>query len=103
MRFAGSVLVDPVSSEPVIYTENLFIKFKDRVDPDDCLAILRAEGLTVKRSLTYATNAYFVEAPEGIGQAIFKLADTLNKPPAVQYCHPELIRKRTMKDIFTDP
>lgn len=33
-RFAGSVLVDPMSGEPVLYTENLFVKFLDDLDLD---------------------------------------------------------------------
>ena len=36
VRFAGGVLVDPATKEPVLYTENLFIKFIDSADPDDC-------------------------------------------------------------------
>src|SRR5262245_24938305 len=29
VRFAGGVLVDPSANEPVLYTENIFIKFVD--------------------------------------------------------------------------
>src|SRR5262245_12957863 len=39
VRFAGSVLVDPANQEPVLYTENIFIKFVDTADPEDCLAV----------------------------------------------------------------
>src|SRR5262245_433642 len=59
VRFAGGVLVDPTSKEPVIYTENLFVKFKDDVDPDDCKDVLQKAGLSIKRELDYAVNAYF--------------------------------------------
>ena len=34
VRFAGSVLMDPDSGEPVLYTENLFVKFFDQVEPE---------------------------------------------------------------------
>jgi len=34
VRFAGGVLVDPKSGEPVLYTENLFVKFVDTADAD---------------------------------------------------------------------
>lgn len=98
-RFAGSVLVDPKSHEPVLYTENIFIKFKDDLDPDDCKAVLRGANLTVKAELEYATNAFFAEAPEGIGQDVFAIADALLERPDVEYCHPELIRPRARKLI----
>lgn len=101
VRFAGGVLVDPVSKEPVLYTENLFIKFTDKTDPDDCAAVLRDAGLTIKEELSYATNAYFVEAPEGTGQKVFDIAIDLLKRPDVEYCHPELIRPRARKGIFS--
>jgi subtilisin-like proprotein convertase family protein len=101
VRFAGGVLVDPISKEPVLYTENLFIKFTDKTDPDDCVAVLRDAGLTIKEELSYATNAYFVEAPEGTGQKVFDIAIDLLKRPDVEYCHPELIRPRARKGIFS--
>lgn len=100
VRFAGGVLVDPTTKEPVLYTENLFIKFVDAADPDDCLAILRDAGVTVKNAVDYATNAYFVSAPEGTGQQVFDIATTLLKREDVEFCHPELIRPREQKDIF---
>ncbi|MDR4507190.1 MAG: S8 family serine peptidase [Candidatus Brocadiaceae bacterium] len=100
VRFAGGVLVDPVTKEPVLYTENLFIKFTDTVDPDDCVAVLRDAGLTVKNEVSYATNAYFVAAPEGTGQKVFAIAANLLKREDIEYCHPELIRPRARKGIF---
>jgi len=99
VRFAGGVLVDPVSKEPVLYTENLFVKFVDAADPEDCLVVLREAGLTVKEQVTYATNAYFVAAPEGSGQAVFDIAADLLKRADVEFCHPELIRRREPKAI----
>src|SRR5687768_9099293 len=47
VQFAGRVLVDN-SGEPVVYTENLFVKFRDTADPDENLEVLRAAGLTVR-------------------------------------------------------
>lgn len=102
VRFAGGVLVDTTSRDPVLYTENLFVKFVDRADPDDCLAVLRQMGLTVKQQVDYATNAWFVEAPEGIGQGVFDVAQTLLARDDVEYCHPELIRPRARKAIATE-
>ena len=98
--FAGGVLVDPVSKEPVLYTENIFIKFIDTIDPDDCKEVIRKIGLSVKSQLDYATNAYFLEAPAGTGQKVFDIANELLKRDDVEYCHPELIRPRARKQIF---
>ena len=100
VRFAGGVLIDPVAREPVLYTENLFVKFTDATDPEDCVAVLRDAGLTVKQEVSYATNAYFVAAPEGTGQQVFEIAADFLKREDVEYCHPELIRPRARKGIF---
>src|ERR671916_3249005 len=100
-RFAGRVLVDEQSREPVLYTENLFVKFRAGKDRDECLATLRAAGLTVKRELPYATNAYFVAAPEGTGQRVFDIANELLGREEVEYCHPELVRRLGRRTIFS--
>ena len=99
-RFAGRVLVDEQSREPVLYTENLFVKFRAGKNRDECLATLREVGLTVKRELPYATNAYFVAAPEGTGQRVFEIASELLKREDVEYCHPELVRSLGRRTIF---
>jgi subtilisin-like proprotein convertase family protein len=98
--FAGRVLVDKQSREPVLYTENLFIKFHDDNDRDHCLEVLREAGLAVKRELPYATNAWFVAAPEGTGQKVFDIANELLQREDVEYCHPELIRRLGRRAIF---
>jgi hypothetical protein len=77
VRFAGGVLTDPSSGEPVLYTENLFVKFTDTADEDDCREVLRENGLTIKQEVNYATNAFFVEAAEGIGRKVFDVAQAL--------------------------
>lgn len=100
VRFAGGVLVDPGTRDPVVYTENLFVKFMDSADADDCAAVLRETGLTIKNQVTYATNAFFVEAPEGTGQNVFEIAADLLQRDDVEYCHPELILPRARKGIF---
>lgn len=99
VRFAGRVLVDEGTHEPVVYTENLFIKFKDDIEPENCRAILREAGLTIKEEVTYATNAFFVGAAEGTGQQIFDLALSLLNRDEVEYCHPEILRQRAKKAI----
>src|SRR5215211_3939722 len=55
VRFAGRGLVNETSGEPVVYTENLFVKFKDDVEPEECERILSEHGLAIKQTLTYAT------------------------------------------------
>lgn len=100
VRFAGGVLVDPATGEPVLYTENLFVKFVDATDPEDCVAILRDAGVTIRHEVSYATNAYFVSTPEGTGQRVFQIAADLLQREEVEYCHPELIRPRARKAIF---
>jgi subtilisin family serine protease len=101
VRFAGGVLVDS-AGQPVIYTENLFIKFADSVDPDDCRQVLEDKGLAIKQELDYATNAFFLGLPEGSGERVFEVASELLARPDVEYCHPELVRKRQQRAVF-DP
>lgn len=98
--FAGSVLVDPDSGEPVIYTENLFVKFKDDADPQEARAVLKEHGLAVKRELPFAANGFFVQAPEGTGQEVFAIAEKLLEREDVEYSHPELVRRRRTRAIF---
>lgn len=100
VRFAGGVLVDPATQAPVLYTENLFVKFVDSADPEACRAVLREAGLAIKQEPSYATNAFFVEAPEGTGRDVFEIAQTLLQRDDVEYSHPELIRQRKAKLIF---
>src|SRR5215216_4062455 len=98
--FAGRVLVDEKTREPVLYTENLFVKFFDDENRDDCLEVLREAGLTVKQELPYATNAFFVAAPEGLGQGVFDIANELLGRNDVEYCQPELVRRLGERAIF---
>lgn len=100
VRFAGGVLTDPASGEPVLYTENLFVKFVDSADEDACREVLRENGLKIKQEVSYATNSFFVEAAEGSGRQIFDVAQALLQRDDVEYCHPELIRPRARKTIF---
>ena len=102
VRFAGGVMVDEKSGEPVLYTENLFIKFVDEADPEDCRTVIRNAGLTIKKELTYATNAFFVGAPEGTGTSIFDTASSLLSRTDVEYCHPELVRPKGRRAIAAE-
>jgi subtilisin-like proprotein convertase family protein len=99
IQFAGGVLVDR-GGEPVLYTENLFVKFVDTADPEDCKAVLKELGLELRQELEYATNAFFCAAPEGIGERVFEIAQRLIERNDVEYCHPELVRRRQQRAIF---
>ena len=100
IRFAGRVLVGEDGVEPVLYTENLFIKFAGDALDADVVALLGSLNLTIKRRLEYARNAYFVEAPEGTGLEVFDMAERLLERDDVELCHPELIRKSRRRGQF---
>lgn len=99
-RFAGRVLVDERSREPVLYTENMFVKFRDDTDREHCLEVIREAGLTVKQELPYAANAFFAAAAEGTGQRVFEIANEMLGREEVEYCHPELVRRLGHRTIF---
>ena len=93
VRFAGRVLRDDGTGAPVVYTENFFVKFRDGLSKAKREKLLKEHDLQVKKKLKYATNAYFVSAPEGTGLRIFQIAQDLLDEEDVDLCHPELIRK----------
>jgi subtilisin family serine protease len=92
VQFAGRGLRDQFG-EPVVYTENAFVKFVDDVSQEHGEEVVRAAGLTVKRTLDYAPNAYFVGAPERTGRRVFAMVDRLLERDDVELCHPELVRE----------
>lgn len=99
LRFVGKVLVDEDGKTLVLYTENIFIKFHDHITAETCEKILTENKLKIKQKPDYARNAYFVSAAENTGVRIFELAEALLNKKEVELCHPELIRKRSMKKI----
>lgn len=99
VRFAGKVLVDEDGKTLVLYTENIFIKFHNNVKTDLCEKILSENNLTIRQKAGFSTNSYFVSAPENTGLRIFDMAESLLKRKEVELCHPELIRKRSLKVI----
>ena len=100
VRFAGRVLVDKTSQEPVLYTENIYVKFRDQVSKEECENILKEYNLSIKQVIPYDTNAYFVEAPEGTGLKVFDICNELLAKTQVELCEPELIRKKDKKDFL---
>ncbi len=100
IRFAGRLLQDPDSGSPVVYTENLFLKFHDQEKLATCRQLIAETKLTIKRKLGYAKNAFFLGAPQGTGQAIFDIANDLLNNNFVEFCHPELIREKSYKTAY---
>ena len=100
VRWAGRVLRDARSGAPVVYTENVFIKFADDLDAAACRELLGAAGLAVKRELGYARNAWFAAAPEGTGRRVFAIAARLLADRRVDLCHPELARRLQRRRAF---
>ncbi len=98
VEFAGRVLVDaesPARAEtPVVYTENLFVQLAPGIKQSAVTRLLGKHDLTIKRSLPWLSNAFFVGAPQGSGLAVFELADRLLDIPEVLLCHPEIVRQR---------
>ena len=99
LRFAGRVLVDSDGKSPVIYTENIFIKFLDNIKAEVCEKILAKNNLVIKQKPDYSLNTYFVSTPENTGLKVFEIAESLLNTKEVELCHPELIRKKGYKNI----
>jgi subtilisin family serine protease len=117
LKFAGRVLADPVfdpargvpatdpgaatAKTPILYSENLFVKFSPRVSSSEARSLLESYRLKPKRVIGYLDHAYFVEAPEGIGLEVFALAlRLLEDSESVELCHPELLRPRQFRAAF---
>jgi subtilisin family serine protease len=117
LRFAGTALKDPDSGAPVVYTENVFVKFRSGVAESRCRSLLSKYRLSIKRELPYASvdgrnvgggivdnpgrgAAFFTGAPEGIGTRIFTLSAELLREEEVELCHPELVRQMSYRAVF---
>jgi subtilisin family serine protease len=100
LEFCGRVLLDPRTRRPWIYTENFFIKFTDKTSASACLRLIKKYGLSVKRALPYARNAYFLAAREGTGLEVFAIAKRLLAEKDVELCHPEVVREARKRQAF---
>jgi len=100
VRFAGRVLVDAHGASPVLYTENAFVKFQNDVKARQIKELLGKYRLSGKRALGYARNAWFVAAQEGIGLEVFALMAQVLNDDAVEFAHPELLRRMSHKGAF---
>ncbi len=99
VEFAGRGLRDSWGA-PVVYTENLFVKFADATDPARCEEILSGQELSVRRPLKYAPNAYFAQAPQRTGREVFSLAEQLFDYDEVELSHPEIVRQKSLNGAF---
>jgi subtilisin family serine protease len=99
IEFAGRGLRDEFGA-PVVYTENIFIKFRDDVPAAECERVIGEAGLTLKRTVDSAPNAYFTGAALGTGRAVFDMAEELLDRDDVDYCHPELVRQVSRRQMF---
>lgn len=99
LQFAGRGLADP-AGEPVVYTENAFVKFADTAADGHCRAVLRMHGFTLHRPVPYLRNAYFVGTEAGTGRDIFGRTTELLDRDEVMLCHPELVRRRVHRRAF---
>jgi subtilisin family serine protease len=99
IEFAGRGLRDQYGA-PVVYTENVFVKFADDVPESRCEEALRSAGLTVKRAAGYAGRAYFAEAPARTGREVFTLAQAVLERDDVELCHPEVVREAARRGAF---
>jgi len=102
VEFAGRVLCDPRSKEPVLYTENLFVKFASQRGSRQCRKVLREHGLEIKREVPYVRNGFFVGAPCDCGLEVFDVAEKLLQDETVELCHPELVRQASRRTAFPE-
>ncbi|WP_248293757.1 S8 family serine peptidase [Actinoplanes sp. TBRC 11911] len=96
VEFAGRGLRDQFGA-PVVYTENVFVKFRDDVRAEVAERVLADAGLEIK---SRAPFGYFAGAPAGTGREIFTVAEALLDRDDVDYCHPELIREVARMGMF---
>ncbi|MBT1695849.1 S8 family serine peptidase [Fulvivirgaceae bacterium PWU4] len=108
IRFAGRALEDPRTGKPVIYTENIVIKFKKDVVTEEIDKLLKSKNLTVSAQqnkmnvTTLLDNVYVVKVPEGSGaEVVFDTVNDLSKHASVEYAYPELITKRKFKVVVS--
>ncbi|ELM3741174.1 S8 family serine peptidase [Yersinia ruckeri] len=99
VRFAGLGFKPVNSADPIIYTENLFIKFKDDNSTIDCENIIKKNHLFIKKKIAFLKNAYFLSVKEDTGDDIFSIVDKIAENKEVENCHPELIHSKANKAI----
>jgi hypothetical protein len=99
IQFAGRGLRDRFGA-PVVYTENIFVKFSGAVASSHAQEVLREAGLELKRSAQFAEQGYLAGAPAGTGRDVFDMAAGLLDRDDVELCHPELVREVSRRGAF---
>ena len=99
VKFAGRALIDP-SGIVNLYTENIFVKFKDKLSISACKKLIKKYKFKIKHRPKYATNAYFLESTEFFGFELFNKASELLAHVDVELCHPEIIKYKRTKGVF---
>jgi subtilisin family serine protease len=97
--FAGRALQHPLTKEPAIYTENLYLRFADRVKPRQRTEFLQRWKLEVTREWKFAEGAYLIKLPDGTGTETFALAEALLHCEELALCQPEVLWHRSTKAI----
>lgn len=97
--FVGYAFINKENKEPVIYTENLFIQFKDDLSEDDCKKILAEYNLIIKNKISFINNSYFASVPKNTGEDTFTIAENILNRNDIEHCHPELIYHKKAKTI----
>lgn len=99
VRFVGHGYKIERNKEPIIYTENLFIKFNEKLIESECKTIIKQYNLIMKVKLTFITNGYFVSTQPNTGDHVFVIAEEIVKRKDIDHCHPELIHHKEPKII----
>jgi len=102
VQFAGRVLRTADSGIPVLYTENLFVKFDAGSLDSVCKTILEKYGLEIAKKLDFAESAYFVKSAEGTGLRVFEIAEQLLAEKKVELCHPELVTEKSFRVVHSN-
>lgn len=94
LKFAGKSLRLKNTDIYQIYTENLFLKFRNDARKRHINSVLKRFDLFEKRKLKFCNNGYFVNAIDGIGQSVFDKSIDILDLNEVELCHPETVVKR---------
>lgn len=99
VRFAGRVWKEKLSGTSLIYTENIFVKFKSNVSGKAILRLLMVHKLSIKEKFNFSPNAYFLKSPEFTGVDVFEIAKTLGENELVLICYPEIVFPKRLHHI----
>ncbi len=106
IKFAGRVLRYENGKSYKIYTENIFVKFRDHLSSNQCRDFIKSwdDINKIKNQLHFCNNGFFIESRDNIGQDVFDLSkEILDQQDIIEFAHPELVvkRKSLNKDIRT--